>query len=174
MQPTRASRVGIVEPWGIGAGRLAELAGQEPRVRLMRSRWAAQGWREKYMEFSEYQRRLRALEHERGWDRVLPSHTFLHMGEELGEIGRVLQCLEGYRESEQSREALCEELAGELADLTAFVFKLASQHGIDMDSTMRSHLTKYVNRYLDIEKLRREAARYVACQERNLEWLKGK
>jgi len=35
------------------------------------------------MEFSAYQRRLESLERERGWDRVLPSHTFLHMGEEL-------------------------------------------------------------------------------------------
>lgn len=125
------------------------------------------------MEFSEYQQRLNALEQERGWDRVLPSHTFLHMGEELGEIGRVLQCLEGYRGTAQSREALCAELAGELADLTAFIFKLANQHGVDMDATMRQHLEKFIGRYPDVEEGHREMARYVAYQERNLEWIKG-
>ncbi len=126
------------------------------------------------MDFSKYQQILNALEQERGWDRVLPSHTFLHMGEELGEIGRVLQCLEGYRGTTQNREALCADLAGELADLTAFIFKLANQHGVDMDATMRQHLEKFIGRYPNIEEGRREMARYVAQQERNMEWIKGK
>jgi len=125
------------------------------------------------MKFSEYQRELKRLENERGWDRVLPSHTFLHMGEELGEIGRILQCLEGYRTTDLSREELCHELAGELADLAAFVFKLASQHDIDMDSTMHAHLAKFVSRHEDIERGKQEMARYVAYQERNLDWIKG-
>jgi NTP pyrophosphatase (non-canonical NTP hydrolase) len=125
------------------------------------------------MEFSEYQLQLRELERERGWDRVLPSHTFLHMSEELGEIGRVLQCLEGYRGTDRSRKALCAELAGELADLMAFVFKLASQHDIDVDGAMRAHLAKFVARYRDIEQGRREMARYTAYQEQYLSWVKG-
>lgn len=125
------------------------------------------------MKFSEYQQELRRLECERGWERVLPSHTFLHMGEELGEIGRILQCLEGYRTTDLSREELCHELAGELADLAAFIFKLASQHDIDMDSTMRAHLAKFVLRHEDIEQGKQEMARYVAYQERNLDWIKG-
>lgn len=125
------------------------------------------------MKFSEYQHALAALEQERGWERVLPSHTFLHMGEELGEIGRVLQCLEGYRTTDLSHGELCQELAGELADLAAFVFKLASQHGIDMDATMRAQLDKFVDRHEDVEQGRQEMARYVAYQERNLDWVKG-
>ena len=126
------------------------------------------------MEFLEYQQKLLALERERGWDHVLPSHTFLHMGEELGEIGRVLQCLEGYRGTERSREALCEALAGELADLAGFIFKLANQHDIDMDETMRRHLDKYLSRHQNVEEGRRRMTRYVAYQKRNLEWIEGK
>jgi NTP pyrophosphatase (non-canonical NTP hydrolase) len=125
------------------------------------------------LEFSEYQRRLLELEQERGWDRVLPSHTFLHMGEELGEIGRVLQCLEGYRTTDLSREELCVELAGELADLTAFVFKLANQHGVDLGQAMQDQLTKFLARYEDVEQGPREMARYVAYQQKNLEWIRG-
>ena len=124
------------------------------------------------MQFSEYQHSLVSFERERGWDRVLPSHTFLHMGEELGEIGRVLQCLEGYRGTELSHEALCEQLAGELADLTAFVCKLASQHGIDMDQVMQAHLRRLAARYADVDQGRQEMDRYLAYQERNLEWIK--
>jgi len=125
------------------------------------------------LTFAAYQRRLADLEHERGWDRILPSHTFLHMAEELGEVGRVVQCLEGYRESEATPEALRQELAGELADLAAFVFKLASQHGIDVATAMQDQLQKFVSRYDDVEQGRREMARYVAYQERNIEWIKG-
>ncbi|MBW1951415.1 MAG: hypothetical protein JRJ18_18135 [Deltaproteobacteria bacterium] len=113
------------------------------------------------MEFSAYQRRLESLERERGWDRVLPSHTFL-------------QCLEGYRGTDKSRETLCGDLAEELADLTAFIFKLASQHGIDMDETMRRHLDKFMERHRDVAEGRNEMARYIAYQERNLERIKGR
>lgn len=125
------------------------------------------------LTFAEYQRRLAELERERGWDRILPSHTFLHMAEELGEIGRVVQCLEGYRESDATPEALRQELAGELADLAAFVFKLASQQGIDVAAAMQGQLRKFTSRYKDVELGRREMERYVTYQERNLDWIKG-
>ncbi len=126
------------------------------------------------MEFGEYQRRLDELERERGWDRVLPSHTFLHMGEEMGEIARVLECLEGYRGSDLAPEELRAELADELADLMAFIFKLANQFDIDMGAAMESQLRKFLGRYSDVEEGRREMARYVAYQERNLRWIKHK
>lgn len=125
------------------------------------------------MEFSEYQHQLDVLERERGWERVLPSHTFMHMGEEMGEIARLLECMEGYRGTERSPEALRADLAEELADLAAFIFKLANQHDIDIDAAMQAHLTKFVTRNHDIAEGRREMARYVAYQERNLERIRG-
>lgn len=125
------------------------------------------------MDFTQYQTRLAFLERQRGWDRVLPSHTYVHMGEEMGEIARILECLEGYRGTELDRATLCRELAGELADLMAFVFKLANQHGIDMSSAMEDQLQKFMARYEDIDNGRQEMARYVAYQERNMDWIKG-
>lgn len=125
------------------------------------------------MEFADFQRQLAALERERGWDRVLPSHTFVHIAEELGEVGRILQCLEGYRESELDREALHAELAGELADLATLLFKLANQHGIDMGAAMQDNIVKFLERYHDIEMCRREFDRYASYQERNLDWIRG-
>jgi NTP pyrophosphatase (non-canonical NTP hydrolase) len=126
------------------------------------------------MHFREYQSQLRALEQERGWDRVVPSHTFVHMAEEMGEISRVLQCLEGYREATQSREELCAALGGELADLMALTCKLASQHGIDVDEAMQKHLEKFISRYHDVEQGRQEMVRYIAHQEQSLDRIKGK
>jgi NTP pyrophosphatase (non-canonical NTP hydrolase) len=125
------------------------------------------------MEFSEYQHRLDTLERECGWERVLPSHTFVHMVEEMGEIARLLECMEGYRESDRSPEALRADLAGELADLTGLIVKLANQHNIDIDAAMQAHLIKFVGRTPDKEECRREMARYMAYQERNLAWVKG-
>lgn len=125
------------------------------------------------MEFSDYQHQFAQLEHERGWDRVLPSHTFLHMGEEMGEIARVIECLEGYRTTSLSPDQLHDELAGELADLTAFVFKLANQYGIDMGQAMQGQMAKFLARYHDVQQGQDEMARYVAYQEQNLKWIRG-
>ena len=125
------------------------------------------------MNFSDYQNRLAELERDRGWDRVLPSHTFLHMGEEMGEIARVLQCFEGYRGTSLTEAELRTELSGELADLTAFIFKLANQYGVDMDRAMRAHIAKFLSRFEDIEQGQEEMARYMAFQEKNLNWIRG-
>jgi NTP pyrophosphatase (non-canonical NTP hydrolase) len=125
------------------------------------------------MEFSEYQHRLNTLERERGWERVLPSHTFVHMTEEMGEIARLLECMEGYRETDRSPDALRADLAGELADLTGLICKLANQHDIDIDAAMQAHLDKFVTRNQDIAECQQEMARYVAYQEQNLAWIKG-
>ena len=125
------------------------------------------------MKFSDYQQQLAELEHERGWDRVLPSHTFLHMGEELGEIARILECFEGYRSTDLTDSELRDALSGELADLTAFIFKLASQYGINMDRTMHAHIEKFMSRHDDVQQGQEEMARYVAFQEKNLDWIRG-
>ena len=50
------------------------------------------------MHIREYQEWLQAWDKARDWDRVLPSHTLLHALEELGEVSKLVQKLEGYRE----------------------------------------------------------------------------
>jgi NTP pyrophosphatase (non-canonical NTP hydrolase) len=95
------------------------------------------------------------------------------MGEEMGEIARILECMEGYRATGFSSQQLRQELAGELADLMAFLFKLASQYDIDMGEAMKAHLRKFVARNADVEQGRQEMARYVLHQEKNLGWIRG-
>ncbi len=49
------------------------------------------------MHIREYQAWLREWDEARDWDRVLPSHTLLHAVEEMGEISKLVQMIEGYR-----------------------------------------------------------------------------
>ena len=89
------------------------------------------------MHIREYQRWLEEWDRVRTWDRVLVSHTLLHALEELGEISKLVQMLEGYRPLEPPDEGAVKDLlALELSDLQVMLFKIAYQCGIDMEEAM--------------------------------------
>jgi len=89
------------------------------------------------MHIHEYQAWLEAWDKERTWDRVLPSHTLLHALEELGEISKLVQMVEGYRALKPPDiEQVRAELALELSDLQVMLFKIAYLCGIDMETAM--------------------------------------
>ncbi len=89
------------------------------------------------MHIREYQDWLLKWDQARDWDRVLPSHTLLHAMEELGEVSRLVQVWEGYREiGSQTPEQTRDDLALELSDLQVMLFKIAYTCGIDMESAM--------------------------------------
>ena len=90
------------------------------------------------MQIREYQEWLEAWDRARAWDRVLPSHTLLHALEELGEVAKLVQKLEGYRDpGAQDAAALRDELALELSDLQVMVFKIAYLCCFDMETAMQ-------------------------------------
>jgi NTP pyrophosphatase (non-canonical NTP hydrolase) len=102
------------------------------------------------MHIREYQQWLEEWDRTRTWDRVLASHTLLHAMEELGEISKLVQMLEGYRPVEPDDLALWrQELALELSDLQVMLFKLAYQCGIDMESAMAAGQRKADARFPD-------------------------
>jgi NTP pyrophosphatase (non-canonical NTP hydrolase) len=89
------------------------------------------------MHIREYQQWLEAWDRARTWDRVLPSHTLLHALEELGEISKLVQMIEGYRAPKPADlDAVRTELALELSDLQVMLFKIAYLCGIDMEEAM--------------------------------------
>jgi NTP pyrophosphatase (non-canonical NTP hydrolase) len=45
------------------------------------------------MHIQEYQAWLQAYDEARGWDMISPSHSFLHLVEEIGEIAREAEYL---------------------------------------------------------------------------------
>ncbi|MGL4649837.1 MAG: hypothetical protein ACRC1H_10545, partial [Caldilineaceae bacterium] len=90
------------------------------------------------MHIREYQLWLQAWDKERGWDRVLPSHTLLHAAEELGEVSKLVQMVEGYRAlPSEGLEHVRDLLALELSDLMVMLFKLAYLCEIDMEQAMQ-------------------------------------
>lgn len=98
------------------------------------------------MHIREYQDWLEAYDLARGWDQVALAHTFLHLAEEVGEIARAVECLEGYRDRECPADAHA-ELAAELADAATFLFKLAYQTGVDLEDALRANMTKAETRF---------------------------
>lgn len=102
------------------------------------------------MRIREYQAWLEAWDRARTWERVTLSHTLLHALEELGEVAKLVQMLEGYRAPKpEALDAVREELALELSDLQVMLFKLAYLSGIDMEDAMRRGQAKADARFPD-------------------------
>jgi len=118
------------------------------------------------MQIREYQSWLRGYDTVRGWDKIAPSHTFMHLIEEVGEIAREVEYMEGYRESADPAEVSA-RLAEELADATTFLFKLAYQCGVDLEDALRANMDKAEERF-SVDFGRADTERYLARQAENL------
>src|SRR6476619_1106528 len=102
------------------------------------------------MQIREYQQWLETWDKARGWDQVLPSHTLLHALEELGEVSKLVQMIEGYRALKPPAiEQVRDELALELSDLQVMLFKIAYLCGIDMETAMQRGQQKADQRFPD-------------------------
>jgi NTP pyrophosphatase (non-canonical NTP hydrolase) len=118
------------------------------------------------MRIREYQTWLQGYDVARGWDRVAPSHTFVHLIEEIGEISREVECLEGYRDA-QDTDQVRAHLAEELADAATFLFKLAYQCSVDLEDALRANVTKAEDRF-SVAYGQADIDRYLARQAENL------
>lgn len=102
---------------------------------------------------SKLQDLIREFERARGWHRVRPEDTFLHIVEEVGEISRELLGRVGYKDS-------AGDLASEVADLALLLYKLADQLGIDLEAAALQKLTENEDRF-PLEYSRLEMERYL-------------
>ncbi|MEJ2734834.1 MAG: MazG nucleotide pyrophosphohydrolase domain-containing protein [Anaerolineae bacterium] len=118
------------------------------------------------MHIREYQFWLQAYDEARGWDQVSLAHTFLHLIEEIGEIAREVEYLEGYRDATDANEVRA-HLAEELADAVTFFYKLAYQCGVDLEDALRANMTKAEHRF-SVAFGRADTERYLARQTENL------
>ncbi|MBX3013197.1 MAG: hypothetical protein KF832_16890 [Caldilineaceae bacterium] len=102
------------------------------------------------MHIREYQAWLEAWDQAREWDKILPSHTLMHALEELGEVSKLVQMIEGYRDpGQRTPEQIRDELALELSDLQVMLFKIAYLCDIDMEEAMRRGQQKADARFPD-------------------------
>lgn len=124
------------------------------------------------MHIHEYQAWLKAWDQERGWDHVLLSHTLLHAMEELGEVSKLAQMVEGYRAlPPEGLDHVRDLLALELSDLQVMLFKVAYLCEIDMETALRRGMDKADRRFPDPttgpDDLRAAWARFGDYLERN-------
>ena len=124
------------------------------------------------MHIREYQTWLQAYDVARGWDKITPAHTFLHLAEEMGEVAREVQYFEGYRDAQDAGD-LSASLAEELADCATFVFKLAYQCGVDLEDALRGNMVKAENRF-SVEAGQAETERYLTHQAEELSHIQNK
>lgn len=102
------------------------------------------------MHIREYQRWLEEWDQIRKWDQVLVGHTLLHAVEEMGEISKLVQMLEGYRPLDPPDETEVRNLlALELSDLQVMLFKIAYLCKIDMEDAMKQGMAKADARFPD-------------------------
>ncbi len=102
------------------------------------------------MHIREYQQWLEGWDKARTWDRTLASHTMLHAMEELGEVSRIVQMIEGYRPlNPPDAQRVREDLALELSDLQVMLFKIAYLCGVDMEEAMIRGQQKADQRFPD-------------------------
>jgi NTP pyrophosphatase (non-canonical NTP hydrolase) len=102
------------------------------------------------MHIREYQHWLEEWDRKRTWDRVLLSHTLLHAQEELGEVSKLVQMIEGYRAPDPADlQEVRDLLALELSDLQVMLFKVAYLCGIDMETAMSRGMEKADRRFPD-------------------------
>lgn len=102
------------------------------------------------MHIRAYQQWLEEWDKVRTWDKVLLSHTLAHAVEELGEVSKLVQMLEGYRPLDPpDEEAVRKELELELSDLQVMLFKIAYSCNIDMEKAMIRGQEKADKRFPD-------------------------
>ncbi len=102
------------------------------------------------MQIREYQQWLEEWDRSRTWDEVLLSHTLLHAVEELGEVSKLAQMIEGYRAPAPSDiDKVRDLLALELSDLQVMLFKVAYLCGIDMEDALLRGIDKANARFPD-------------------------
>ncbi len=103
------------------------------------------------MHIREYQAWLEEWDTARTWEQVTLSHTMLHAIEELGEVSKLVQMVEGYRTpAPDDLDRLRDELALELSDLQVMIFKIAYLCGIDMEDAMLRGQQKADARFPDL------------------------
>jgi NTP pyrophosphatase (non-canonical NTP hydrolase) len=118
------------------------------------------------MRIREYQTWLEGFDLARDWDKIAPSHTFMHLIEEIGEVARQVECFEGYRDDDDT-DRVRAHLAEELADAATFLFKLAYQCGVDLEDALQRNITKAENRF-SVAYGQADSKRYLARQAENL------
>jgi len=87
-------------------------------------------------ELKDYQKYIKELSAERGWDKNSPLEIFLLFSEEIGELAKAIRNrINLYHEIGKKYKK--NELEHEFADVFSYLLDLANQFDIDLDKAFR-------------------------------------
>lgn len=94
------------------------------------------------MNLNETQKLKLEFDKERNWDKFPASNVFVHLVEELGEIGRYINFEEKYKkkESGQSSNIDKEKLKREFSQVLMLFLQLANHYNIDLEDAFKKEL----------------------------------
>lgn len=93
------------------------------------------------MNLKDMQNSKKKFDKERGWHKFDASNVFVHLIEELGEIGRHINIEEKYKEHKgHTNKPLRGELEREFAQSLMLFLQLANHYEIDLESAFASEL----------------------------------
>jgi len=84
---------------------------------------------------------------ERKWDEFRPSLVYVHLMEEMSEIGEEILFEEGYKKEGAGHERSNPDVAREFAQTFSLLLQLASHFGVDLDSAFKSEIEVMKGRF---------------------------
>jgi NTP pyrophosphatase (non-canonical NTP hydrolase) len=92
------------------------------------------------MNLSQLQHQKKKFDEERRWDAFPASQVFVHLVEEVGEIGRNILYTEGYKKGGLGHSAAPREVEREYAQSLSLLLQLANMQGIDLEKVYSNEM----------------------------------
>ncbi len=92
------------------------------------------------MKLSEIQRQKKKFDEQRKWDAFPASQVFVHLVEEIGEIGRNILHSEGYKKGGLGHSDAPTESQREYAQTLSLLIQLANMQGVNLEEAYRREM----------------------------------
>lgn len=96
-------------------------------------------WRET-MNLSELQHQKKRFDEDRNWNSFPASQVFVHLVEEIGEIGRSVLYKEGYKKEGLGHSEAPSQVQREYAQSLSLLIQLANIHGVDLEEAYHEEM----------------------------------
>ncbi|MHC1609353.1 MAG: hypothetical protein ACXQS3_03940 [Candidatus Methanofastidiosia archaeon] len=99
------------------------------------------------MKISQAQEKIEAFCKARNWDAFSASLVYMHLIEEISEIGEEILFEEGYKKEGAGHERSNPEVAREFAQSLALMLQLAAHFGVDLEDAFGKELVIMEERF---------------------------
>lgn len=103
------------------------------------------------MEINEAQKEIMEFCEKRGWDRFRPSLVYVHLMEEISEIGEEILYEEGYKKEGLGNTRENPEVDREFAQSFALFLQLSIHYGVDLEKAFSRELEIMEKRFPEKE-----------------------